>query len=100
MRALVSTVLATAMAVGLSSAAYAQVNTNTTIQEGRVNTNQSNQEGDDNDNATFQEGRDNANSNRQRGDINTNQTGQKGGGVNYNESDQQGRAPARRRRRN
>lgn len=86
-----SAMLAAAMVLGFSAPAAAQVNTNTTIQEGRVNSNASNQEGHDNDNATHQRGRVNDNYNRQRGGVNTNQTGQVGGGDNYNESDQRGR---------
>ncbi len=80
-----------ALAIGLSAPAFAQVNTNTTIQRGNVNTNDSYQSGADNDNATDQEGRDNANRSYQAGSrFNTNQTYQ-GGGVNYNESTQRGR---------
>ena len=91
MKIATSAMLAAAMVLGFSVPAYSQVNTNTTIQEGRINTNDSTQVGHDNDNATHQRGGVNTNRNRQRGEINTNQTGQVGGGDNYNESDQRGR---------
>lgn len=91
MKKISSIILASVFAVGFSLPAMAQVNTNTTIQDGAVNTNTSQQSGRDNDNATVQRGRDNLNTSRQRGDINTNQTGQSGGGVNENRSSQRGR---------
>ncbi|MDD3353073.1 hypothetical protein [Zoogloea sp.] len=73
---------------GLSMPVLAQVNTNTTIQEGQVNTNATKQKGRDNDNVTVQRGGDNLNRTRQRGEINTNATGQTGGGYNDNATDQ------------
>jgi minor curlin subunit len=75
----------------LGSPVSAQMNMNTTIQEGRINTNDTYQRGEVNDNATYQEGLDNANRTRQRGDENWNQTGQFGK-TNYNETNQRGLA--------
>jgi minor curlin subunit len=83
-----SIALATLLAV-LAGPAAADLNMNTTIQEGRVNTNDTYQRGPVNDNATSHEGRDNANRTRQRGDENWNQTGQFGR-INYNETHQRG----------
>jgi minor curlin subunit len=69
----------------------AELNMNTTIQEGRVNTNDTRQRGSANDNATWQDGWDNANRTRQRGPENWNATAQFGR-INYNETDQKHRS--------
>ncbi len=83
---------------GFASSAFAQVNTNTTVQEGKVNTNATRQKGADNDNVTVQRGDDNLNATRQRGGINTNATAQKckendrnKDCINENATDQAGR---------
>ncbi len=67
--------------------AWAQSNTNATLQEGRVNINLTHQCGDRNDNTTYQDGRVNINRTVQRCGDNRNRTAQFGA-INHNRTEQ------------
>ena len=85
-----SILAAAAFAVLGASAASAQVNTNTVVQDGKFNSSSTKQRGDDNLSTKTQFGGTNISRTQQRGDINTSSTGQVGG-RNIESTDQRGK---------
>lgn len=82
---------AAAFALIGASAASAQVNTSTVVQDGKSNSSDTKQRGHDNLSEKAQFGTSNKSRVQQRGDVNSSSVGQAGGGRNQESTDQRGR---------
>ncbi len=87
----IKVLLASVFTLCLAAPAFAQMNTITSIQEGRQNMADHSQSGDDNLTSTYQEGDENLGRVQQRGNINEVQAGQFGRGRNVIQADQRAR---------